>query len=214
MAVLYQTVVNSALYALNDAAQVRYGNTELVVYLCDGLVHLQLLRPNLFRTVGAIPNVAGTCFQTVPFPANLLLDIYGIQSASGPIPIRYSDFRALRTFRPTYALDAAGPAVNWFRYPEDTADQFRGDYGIYPQAPANQSLVAEYSSAPLPILASAAGTTNLPCPDTYQIALQAYVIFRAESKDDEHVTSQRAQTFEQMFETLIKQAEVAAQAGV
>jgi hypothetical protein len=87
--------------------------------------------------------------------------------------------------------DAAGPTVNFMRHVRNPNKFF-----IYPKAPANQVLVGEYSKTPAVYTGSQ--TVDL-LPDAYFPVVIDATVFIAESVDNEHVNSQRAQLFQQSF---------------
>jgi hypothetical protein len=67
---------------------------------------------------------------------------------------------------------------------------------IYPKAPAGQVLIVEYAQTP-PDYAADADVALLP--DAYFPVVVDGAIFLAESVDNEHVNSNRAQLFQQTF---------------
>jgi hypothetical protein len=67
---------------------------------------------------------------------------------------------------------------------------------IYPKAPASQVLIIEYSQAPKNYVL---GETVDLLPDAYFPVVVDGTIFLAESIDNEHVNSNRAQLFQQSF---------------
>ena len=92
---------------------------------------------------------------------------------------------------PTWMNDTAGPAVNFMRHVRNPNKFF-----IYPKAPDNQILIGEYSKTP----AVYTGTQTVALlPDAYFPAVVDATVFLAESVDNEHVNSQRAQLFQQSF---------------
>ena len=91
--------------------------------------------------------------------------------------------------------DPAGPAINFMRHVRNANKFF-----IYPKAPANQTLVGEYSQTP----PDYDGTTAVALlPDAYFPVVVDATVFIAESVDNEHVNSQRAQLFQNRLPKLL-----------
>jgi hypothetical protein len=200
MTILVQSVLDSARDTLNDDAKTRYTDVKALQYFNDGMHEFAIIRPDLFMRIGDIPCIAGSVDQTLPAGGMFVVDIYSIK---GGAAVNLCELDTLRTFRPTWRTDAAGPCENWLRHPQDPSKQGNADFMIYPKAPANQTLTGEFPIAPARVLIANIATATLVIADPYQVPLQAYVIFRAESKDDEHVLSQRAAAFRSVFEGLV-----------
>jgi hypothetical protein len=200
MTILVQSILDSSRDTLNDDAKTRYTDAKALQYYNDGMHELAIMRPDLFTQIGDITCIAGTCDQTLPPGGMFVIDIYSIK---GGAAVDFCELDTLRTFRPTWRADPAAPAQNWLRRPQDPSKQNNPVFMIYPQAPANQTLTGEFPIAPARVLIANVGTALLPIADPYQVPLQAYIIFRAESKDDEHVVSERAAMFRNAFQTLV-----------
>lgn len=188
-----QDICDGSRLTLNDANKVRYPDAELFVYCLEALSAFCLIRPDLFMVIGNIPLVAG-CEQVLPSGGIFLAEIHSI--ANG-IAVTETDIDTLAQFNPNWRTDTAGPTQNWFRHPKSKLQQ-RGPYfGVYPAAIAGATLTGEYCQDPNPgglIISSPIGI-----PDSYYPPFVAYVIYRAETKDDQHVVSQRAAMFKQIF---------------
>lgn len=204
MSVLVQSILDAASDTLNDVAKVRYTLANLLQYYNDGIHELVIFRPDLFTVVADIPCVAGTVEQRIPAGGLFIIDIYSIK---GGAAVNLCEIDTLRTFRPSWRTDPAGPAQNWLRHPEDPAKQNSPYFDIYPQAPANQTLTGEFPLVPSAVGQGDLDIAVLPVADPYQVPLQAYLVYRAESKDDEHVDSGRAAVFRKVFEGLIEEAD-------
>jgi hypothetical protein len=200
MAILVQSILDSARDTLNDDAKIRYTDEKALQYFNDGMHELAIMRPDLFTQIGDIPCTQGTCDQTLPAGGMFVVDIYSIK---GGAAVDFCELDTLRAFRPTWRTDPAAPAQNWLRRPQDPSKQNNPVFMIYPQAPPNQTLTGEFPIAPARVLAANLDSALLPISDPYQVPLQAYVIYRAESKDDEHVLAQRAAAFRGVFEELV-----------
>jgi hypothetical protein len=87
--------------------------------------------------------------------------------------------------------DTAGATVNWMRHVRNPNKFF-----IYPKAPAGLILIGEYAQTPPNYLG--ADVVAL-LPDAFFPVVVDGTVFLAESVDNEHVNSNRAQLFQQAF---------------
>lgn len=202
MSTTYQAVIDAARIPLNDSAKIRYPDAEMMTYLNDGLQVLFAMRPDLFSVTQNVLCTAGFAKQTLPAGGVALVDIFSILNGRA---ITECDFKTLRTNRPTYRSDPAGPAQNWFRVPTDPTQQDTASFYIYPPAPVGQYLQIQFSLVPTVQPIANIGT-NLPVTDNYAVPLQHYVTARAEMKDDENVNEQRQSLMLKMFSDLVMTA--------
>lgn len=179
-----QDIINQARRITNDlsAPVYRQDDAELLSYVNEGLKEAVILRPDLFSTVGDMTCTAGQCEQSITFAdAVQLLDVLCIH---GGVALTPFDRMAMDQFRPGWRTDAAGPAQNWAALSGDPLQFF-----IYPKAPVSQVLDVRYVRNPTEY---AINDAIGDLPSAYMPALADYVVYRAESKDDEHVLNQRA----------------------
>lgn len=181
-----QDIIKQARFITNDAgtsaAIYRQDDPELLTYVNEGLKEAAIIRPELFSTVGDMTCTAGQCEQAITFlDAIQLLDVLCIHGGAALTPF---DRATMDQFRPGWRTDPAGPAQNWAPLNGDPLQFF-----IYPRAPVGQVLDVRYVRNPGTY---ALGDTISDLPASYLPALADYVVYRAESKDDEHVLSQRA----------------------
>jgi len=192
-----QSIITAARHTLNDIDPTDYRHTdaELLTYVNDGIRECVIFRPEFFSTIGDFTCTPGQCEQTITFAdAVMLMEVLSIHGGTALTPF---DMDAMSAFNPNWRADTAGPAVQYSKFTNDVLKFF-----IYPKAPATaQTLDVRYvrnpDSYPLP-------DTITELPDVLQPALEDYVIFRAESKDDESVNSGRALAAYQKFATLLK----------
>lgn len=177
---------------LNDDAKTRYPDSELLTYALDALREICLLRPDLFTITGQITCVAGV-EQTIPAAGWFVVDVFGVVAGDA---ITEGDFANFRAFNPGWRNDTAGPAVMWMRFPEDRSKQPTNRFYVYPAAILGQLLEAAYTECDVADLEL---TDEIPLAAPYLPAFEAYVIFRAESKDDEFVNNSRAALFRTAF---------------
>lgn len=186
------TIIATARHLMLDTGTTpRQSNDELVGYVNEALREVCTLRPDLFSSVGDMTCIAGQCEQAITFlDAVSLLDVLCVHAGQAVTPF---DRQTMDQFRPGWRTDAAGPAQNWAPLNGDPLAFF-----IYPKAPADQVLDVRYVRNPATY---ALGDVIVDLPDSYAPALADYVVYRAESKDDEHVLSQRAASHYAAFKT-------------
>jgi len=153
-----------------------------------------VLRPDLFSTTDSHMCSAGTVEQRLSFArASALIDVLSVDG--GPA-LRKFDAEAMNSFYPTWRSSAANVAREWSPIPNDPLGFF-----VSPRSPSNQALRVRYVRNPK-TYGLAETITDLP--EIYRPALVAYVVYRAESKDDEHVLSARAGAANAIFKNMFK----------
>lgn len=166
-----------------DADAYRQSDEELLRYINDGLCEACILAPQLFYVTGDMQCAPDETEQGVSFgDAKELVEVIRIKGGSAVLP---ADMATLSAFNPDWGQSTAGAAKHWMKNPNDLLRFY-----IYPKAPVGQILEVKYVSNPTPIVDLNAEITDLP--GAYHPALADYVVARSESKDDEHVLSQRA----------------------
>jgi len=149
---------------------------------------MAVLRPDLFAYIGTVTCTANAVIQSAPADSIRVMEVFQVQDGNGVTEVSRD---SLDETYPGWMNDAAGACVNWMRHVRNPNRFF-----IYPKAPAGQVLVVEYSQAP-PDYAADADVALLP--DAYFPVVVDGTIFLAESVDNEHVNSNRAQLFQQTF---------------
>jgi hypothetical protein len=166
----------------------RYSDAVLLGFANQALKRIAVLRPDLFAYIGEIPTTAGQVLQSTPADSIRIMEIFQVKDGTG---ITETNREALDQTYPTWMNDAAGPCVNWMRHTRNANRFF-----IYPKAPASQILIGEYAQTP-PVYN---GTTTVALlSDAYFPVVIDATVFIAESVDNEHVNSNRAQLFQQSF---------------
>lgn len=189
-------IITQARYVTLDTDSVlpRQSDVELLSYVQEALREACVLRPDLFSTVGDLTCTAGQCEQSITFMDALsLLDVMCIHAGSAVTPM---DRQAMDAFKPSWRQDTSGPAKHWAPLTGDPLSFF-----VYPKAPTGQVLDVRYVRNPAAVGIDEA-ITDLPL--AYQPALVWAVVHLAESKDDEHVLSQRAVMARQRFAEIMK----------
>lgn len=172
----------------DNTAPYRYSDTYLLGFANQALKRMAVLRPDLFAYIGAVTCTAGAVIQSAPTDSIRVMEVFQVQGGAGVTEVNRD---SLDETYPGWMNDAAGPTVNWMRHVRNPNRFF-----IYPKAPAGQVLVVEYSQTP-PDYAIDADVALLP--DAYFPVVVDGTIFLAESVDNEHVNSNRAQLFQQTF---------------
>jgi hypothetical protein len=191
-----QDIITIARYILQDtsASDPRQSDTELLGYVNDGVKAVHNLRPELFSTIGDFVCTDGQCEQSLSFgSATSLVEVLCIHGGAALIPF---DIASMDQFNPDWRADTAGAATQWAKFPNDPLKFF-----VYPKAPASQTLDVRYIRLPS-TYAIGAEITDLP--SGVQPAMVDYVVYRAESKDNEHVLSQRAANHYAAFTAMFK----------
>jgi hypothetical protein len=166
----------------------RYSDDVLIGFANQALKRIAVLRPDLFAYIGEIPCTDGEVVQSMPSDSIRLIEIYRVKDGNGVIE---TNREALDQALPTWMNDTAAPAVNFMRHVRNANKFF-----IYPKAPVSQILIGEYAQTP----PDYNGTTPVALlPDAYEPVVIDATVFIAESVDNEHVNSNRAQLFQQSF---------------
>ena len=166
----------------------RYSDAVLLGFANQALKRIAVLRPDLFAYIGDIPTTAGQVLQSAPSDSIRIMEIFQVKNGSG---VTETNREALDQTYPTWMNDAAAPTVNWMRHTRNANRFF-----IYPKAPASQILVGEYAQTPKVYTGSE--TVELLSDAYFPVVIDA-TAFIAESVDNEHVNSNRAQLFQQSF---------------
>ena len=182
-------VVTEARRLLQDiSAPQRYSDAVLLGFANQTLKRMSVLRPDLFAYIGEITCTAGAVIQSPPSDSIRVIEIFQVKDGSGVTEV---DRNSLDQTYPGWMNDTAGPAVNWMRHVRNPNKFF-----IYPKAPAGQILIGEYAQTP-PTYTGAQTVALLP--DAFFPVVVDGTVFLAESVDNEHVNSNRAQLFQQSF---------------
>ena len=191
-------LITTARYIYNDADSTLYRktDTELLGYVNEGMMEISQLQPSIFYTIGDLTCTAGEVEQVVTFvDAQVMMEVLCIHGGAAVLP---TDMTTLDAFLPNWRGATAAPATGWMKKPGDPLRFF-----IYPPAPVAQVLDVLYVRNP----------TGLALADTitevsagYMPALADYIIYRAESADDEHSNSGRATAHYQAFVAKVKGA--------
>ena len=181
------------VYNDTDSDLYRFTDTELLVYVNEAIAEISALKPALFTSIGDLDCIAGQCEQTLDFAdAQLIIRPICIHGGAALTPF---DLATMDAFNPNWRNDTAGPAQQWSRLENDPLR-----FLIYPKAPASQTLDVQYVRNPL-VLALTDPITEIPAG--FIPAIASYVIWKAESTDDEHSVSGRAAAAYQHFLSVV-----------
>lgn len=184
--------VTVARTILNDPDAVRYSAVDLLQYANDALDQIVGLVPELFVTDGTHTCTAGVD-QTLTH--NTAISLYNVNRVQGGDVVAKCDLTILDTFDPAWRSAASGAAKNWAMKHLNPLK-----FMVYPPAPVNQVLEISYVKVP----SEYALTEDTGLPANLADAISDYVIYRAESRDDEHVNSERAAQFMASFVKKVK----------
>ncbi len=166
----------------------RYSDATLLGFANQALRRIAVLRPDLFAYIGEIPCTAGAVLQSMPAGSIRVMEIFSVKDGDG---VTEASRVALDETYPGWMNDPSGPTVNWMRHTRNPNRFF-----IYPKAPSGLVLIGEYSQTPT-IYGMDEEVALLP--DAYFPVVVDCTVFLAESVDNEHVNSNRAQLFQQSF---------------
>lgn len=176
-----------------DADSYRYSDDDLLRYANDALDQIVMLVPSYFYERGNVQCVAGEAAQTVGFTdARALVSVDRIRNGRALTRVEKG---ALDAFNPGWPTMPPAPAVHWMNHADSPVRFY-----VYPPSPAGQVLEVTYVRTPLEY--SADDDTGLPA--TLADAVADYIVYRAESRDDEHINSNRASQFLASFVQKVK----------
>jgi hypothetical protein len=194
-----QEIITEARYVLSDTNSTgtgyRQSNDEMLIYVNGAVRECAAVRTELFSTIGDLTCVPNQCEQGVTFSdAVALLEVLCIHGGAG---LTVFNLDTMNAFNPGWRADASGPARQWTKFVNDPLKFY-----IYPKAPLTvQVLDVRYVRIPS-TLAIDDEISELPA--VLKTALVDYVVFRASSKDDEHIGDGRAAAFYQAFLAKLK----------
>ena len=168
----------------------RYSDTFLLGFVNQTLKRMVMVRPDLFALIDDIPTTANTVLQSLPADSMRLIEIFQIKDGNAVTEVNRE---VLDQMSPGWVSDAAGTPVNFMRHVRNANRFF-----LYPRPVSGIVLVGEYAQTPPDY---SIGDTIALLPDAYFSALVDGTVYLAESVDDEHVNSGRAQLFQEAFFT-------------
>jgi hypothetical protein len=199
MAFTMQDVCDLARTWLNDDSKTRHTDLKLEMWGNSCIQAMSLLAPHLFASVGTVTPTPGQCVQDLRTANDKALVLYNVLTNVAGEAVYECDFYQMVSFTPAAMTQATGVPVNWAREPSDQDKQSGTRYYLFPPPANGTSLLVESASTPDYIVLA----SNVPVSQAYRPAIANYIVYCAESVDDEHVTTQRAVQSLQAFMTLI-----------
>jgi len=166
----------------------RYSDALLLGFANQALKRMAVLRPDLFAIIAELPTQAGQVLQSMPADSLRIMEVFQVKDGAGVTEVSR---KAMDETYPGWMNDPAAVCVNWMRHVRNANRFF-----IYPKAPVGQILIAEYAQTPKNY---AIDEEIELLPDAFYPVLVDGTVFLAESVDNEHVNSNRAQLFQQSF---------------
>lgn len=183
------SAITIARDVLNDTTPTyRYSDAELLEYGNGALRSLPSLKPSLLYTEGELQCEVDQALQSVSFDdAHSLVKVLRIKNGAALTPF---DKASLDAFAPGWMSATSAAAQQWAPNADDPVRFY-----LTPPAPIGQVLIVLYIRIPGPYVAGE--DTGLPITITEAVA--DYMVGMAESRDDEHVLSQRSAQFMAQF---------------
>jgi hypothetical protein len=164
----------------------RYSDAFVIRKINRTLSRMAVIRPDLFTTVATIACVAGS-LQASPADSVRLMDV--LSTADGSAVKEVSQDVQDMMF-PAWENLAAGPAINWMRYPRDP-----NRFYVSPSAVLDAPLTITYAKVPAVLTSS----DTVPIQDAYLPTVIDGTVWLMESIDAESVESGRAKMFQDSF---------------
>lgn len=183
MSLTLQSPITTARTILNDPNGVRYSDADLLRYANDALDALAKLAPQLFYERTTHTCAAGVFQQLAVATSLALVNVHRVVNGNVVTPV---DATTLDLYDPSWRSSTAGAAKHWMKDSDD-----RRSFIVYPPASAGQSLEITHVKVP----GEYAVGDNTGIPMSYSDPIADYVVYRAESRDEEHVVSARAAQF-------------------
>ena len=170
-----------------DSTRYRYTDTALLGHLNQAIKRMCFVRPDLFTVYGDIPTQADKSLQTLPDGAVRLVEIYHVKGGDTVVEtIR----ETLDETYPGWHSATSGAPSNYVRHIRNPVKFF-----VTPPPTAGTVLVGEYVDSPPTYTLK----QQIDLPDAYFPILVDGTVWLAESIDNEHVNSGRAELYKKTF---------------
>lgn len=189
-----QDIIPPVRRVLNDenASSYRWSDAELLGWINACINVMVDLRPDLFSAQETHVCTAGPRQEVTFDRVRLVQEVVRITDGAAILPV---DREVFDRYNPSWYTGSSGPAANWMPHPASPKRFY-----LYPPSPAGQHVEVVYIRAHVPITAI---TDTINLPENYAPAIQAFVVYRAESKDDEQINTSRAQAFMSDFAGMV-----------
>lgn len=192
MAATGQEVADRVEVLLQDEANVRWGEDELLRWINDGQREAVTINPAACTKARTVSMSAGVR-QELPGDVILLVEV--ISNGDGAA-VQQVDKQVLDERRPQWQNERQSPAPRHYAYDPKDAKAFY----VYPPNDGNGSADLLYMGIPAPI-ESLAGEVELD--DSYVSALVDYAAYRALSKDAEYTAGSMAGSYYERFHAAV-----------
>jgi hypothetical protein len=169
-------------------APFRYADSVLLGFVNQTIRRTAMIRPDLFAQVADFATVPNEVLQSCPADSIRLIEIFRVKDGASVIEVNKE---TLDRSSPNWQNAPAGQPLNFMRHSRNANKFF-----VYPRPAAGVQLVGEYAQIP-PIYTI--NQTLLYPIELYFSAIISGVVFLTESVDDEHVNSNRAKMFQEMY---------------
>ncbi len=178
-------IITEARNIIQDTrAPYRYSDAVMLGFVNQTLKRIVAYRPDIFSYIGTISTTAGNVLQSLPSDSVRLVEIFQVQNGNAVTEVNRE---TLDQMYPGWVAEAAGTPVNFMRHPRNP-----NRYFLYPRPSAGVTLVGEYIQAPPTYTLN---QTITLVPDSFFPIIVDGTVFLAESVDNEHVNSKRAELF-------------------
>jgi hypothetical protein len=175
-------IVRKIINDVGEAQAVRQSDDELLAYLNDGVREMVSILPDSFSKIEPFFCLAGPRQKLNPANSLRLISVLSVTNGGA---ITRMDKATLDLFRPNWRNTTnRGLPVHW-DFIKDNPIEFE----VYPPSEPGVSIDVHYVAVP-PLYTIDQSMPEIPT--TLLPALVDYIVYRSESKDDEHVLNARA----------------------
>lgn len=178
------TLVADAQEILLDKIGIRWPTTELIEWINLGQLYIVRLKPSANSTIAVVNLVEGPV-QTIPDDG---ISLIRVRRNTNGKHVRLVDFEFLSAYSPSWMLESPNSTVVEYMF---NATEPKNFYVRPPQpisGPGSMEIV--YSQIPTPVVQGG----DISLADEYKEPLLDYMLYRAFSKDADHVTNERRAT--------------------
>lgn len=203
MAISPNNILTRVSDTLQDSANTRWPQAELIRYLNDARRELAIYRPDIYSEVSVVTLTAGTK-QTIPTDGSRFLDATRNYSSANAVgrAVRVVERELLDSQLPDWHSSTAETTVKNFMFDERNPKVFY----VYPPATSGgHKLEILYAKLPVDVTNSDLNsTTILAKEDLYSNVIVDYMCYKSLSKDAEYSGNlQRATLHYQAFANAI-----------
>lgn len=172
----------------DTAVPLRYSDTVLLGFVNQTIKRMIAYRPDLFTIVADLVVTPNDVRQTLPAAAVRLVEVFRVKNGAAIEEVDKDQFD--RAY-PAWTTDPAGSPTKYMRHPRNPRVFF-----LYPRPLAATEIVVEYVVTPTDYDINDQISV---LPDAFATTIIDGVIYLAEVIDNEHVDSERAKMFLDLF---------------